>query len=315
MKNRIRCICLVITSLFLGANSSFAQQDPHYSHYMFNSFVFNPALAGNKESLSMVGLFRAQYVGFDGGPTTQTISAHMPVPALKGGVGLHIVNDQIGYERNLNFMASYAYKYQMATGLLSVGASLGILQRTLEGGKLVAINPGDPKLPVGTVNAVKPDINFGLLYNTDQYYVGLSTSHLTRPTFKFDVPGTSEYRSIFHYYLTGGYNMNINPSLDFKPSVILLYSKTMSAEANAMLFYNQKFWGGLSYRLNDALIGIVGLNITERIKMSYSYDYTLSKLNQSSNGSNGSHEFLIGYDVIFVKKVKTDVIIKTPRFL
>ena len=101
MKNRILTLFLLASTLLFTAKDTRAQQDPQYSHYMFNSFVFNPSLAGNKPSLSMVGLFRAQYVGFDGGPQTQTISAHMPAPSLKGGIGLHIINDQIGFERNL----------------------------------------------------------------------------------------------------------------------------------------------------------------------------------------------------------------------
>ncbi len=315
MKNRILTLFLLASSLLFTAKDSSAQQDPQYSHYMFNSFVFNPSLAGSKPSLSMIGLFRAQYVGFDGGPQTQTISAHMPAPGLKGGVGVHIINDQIGFERNLHFAASYAYKYELPTGNLSAGISVGFLQRTLDGSKLKALTPGDPLIPAGTVNAVKPDVNFGLTYNTDAYYVGFSTTHLTTPNMSFDVPGTSEYKSVVHYYLTGGYNLVLSPSIEIKPSVMIKVAKTSSFDINALAFYNQKYWGGLSYRLNDAIVAIAGMNLTERIKMSYSYDYTLSNLSLTSNGSTGSHEILLGYDVVFVKKIKTDVIIKTPRFL
>ena len=315
MKNRIITLFLLASSLLFTAKDTSAQQDPQYSHYMFNGFVFNPSLAGNKPSLSMVGLFRAQYVGFDGGPQTQTISAHMPAPSLKGGIGLHIINDQIGFERNLHFAASYAYKYELPTGNISAGASLGFIQRTLDGAKLKALTPGDPLIPAGSVNAVKPDINLGLTYNTDAYYVGFSTTHLTRPNMSFDVPGTSEYNSVVHYYLTGGYNFVLSPSIEIKPSVMIKMARTSSFDINALAFYNQKYWGGLSYRLNDAIVAIAGMNLTDRIKMSYSYDYTISNLSLTSNGSAGSHEIILGYDVVLVKKIKTDVIIKTPRFL
>ncbi len=310
MKNRFK---LLLIALLLVGFKAFAQQDPQYSHYMFNGFVFNPALAGSKESLSALGLFRTQYVGVDGGPQTQTISAHMPLPSITSGVGLHIINDRIGAGNSgLSFMASYAYKYQLANGTLSGGIGLGFIQRTLDGTKLITGVPGDPVVPTGSLTALKLDVNAGAFYNTELYYVGLSATHLTRPNMGFDGVAASEYRNVIHTNLVAGYNWNISPTLDVKPSVLIKYSKAMSFDLNAMAFINQKYWGGLSYRLNESLIGIVGLNITPAIKFSYAYDYTLNNLNVASSGS---HEVILGYDVIIKKKIKTDVIIKTPRFL
>lgn len=310
MKNKFRLLLLL---LILVGFKTFAQQDPQYSHYMFNGFVFNPALAGSKESLSAVGLFRTQYVGIKGGPETQTISAHMPIPNINSGVGIHIVNDKIGIANsNLSFMASYAYKYQLANGTLSGGLALGFIQRTLSGKDLITGSPGDPVIPTGSLNAVKLDVNIGAFYNTELYYVGLSATHLNRSFMKFDQTIAGAYRNVIHTNLVAGYNWNVSPSLDVKPSVLIKYSTALSFDVNAMAFINQKFWGGLSYRLNDAIIGIVGLNVTPQIKFSYAYDYTLSNLNVASSGS---HEAILGYDVIFKKKIKTDVIIKTPRFL
>jgi type IX secretion system PorP/SprF family membrane protein len=237
----------------------------------------------------------------------------MPIPNINSGVGLHILNDKIGAgNTNLTFMASYAYKYQLASGTLSGGLAVGFIQRTLDGTKLVSGDPGDPVIPTGTLNAVKLDVNIGAFYNTELYYVGLSATHLNRAYMGFDGTKAGEYRNVIHTNLVAGYNWNISPSLDVKPSVLIKYSKALSFDLNAMAFINQKFWGGLSYRLNDAIIGIVGLNITPQIKFSYAYDYTLSNLNVASTGS---HEAILGYDVIFKKKIKTDVIIKTPRFL
>ncbi len=260
-----------------------------------------------------MGLFRTQFVGVDGGPVTQTVSGHMPVPKIRGGAGIHIINDEIGYERMLTFLASYAYKHQMANGVLSGGLSLGFIQRTLEGDKFKASSPvTDPSIPSGNVNAITPDVNLGVLYTTELYFVGASLTHLNKGSLNFDVPGTSNYRNAHHYYLTGGYNWSLNPSVDIKPSVLFKYTKSLQFDVNTMVYYNQKFWGGLSYRLNDAIVGLVGFNITDKIKMGYSYDYTLSKLNLNSSGS---HEVFVGYDMTFGKRIKTDVIIKTPRFL
>lgn len=313
MKNILRRSYILLLFIVLFGAKAFAQQDAQYSHYMFNGFVFNPAIAGNKESLSALGLFRTQFVGIDGGPQTQSISAHMPIANISSGIGLHIVNDRIGAGNNtLNFMASYAYRYQMASGILSGGLALGFIQRTLDGSKLTTNDPNDPLVPAGTLNAVKPDINIGAMYNTEQYYVGLSATHLNMASMGFDGIASSEYKNVIHTNLMAGYNWNVNPSIDIKPSVLLRYSTAFTFDVSAMAFFNQKYWGGLSYRLDDAIIGIVGLNITPSIKFSYAYDYTLSDLNI---GSNGSHEVILGYDVVIKKKIRPDVIIKTPRFL
>jgi type IX secretion system PorP/SprF family membrane protein len=214
MKNKFR---LLLIALLLVGFKTFAQQDPQYSHYMFNGFVFNPALAGSKESLSALGLFRTQYVGVDGGPQTQTISAHMPLPSITSGVGIHIINDQIGAgNASLSFMASYAYKYQLANGTLSGGIGLGFIQRTLDGTKLITGVPGDPVVPTGKLNALKLDVNAGAFYNTELYYVGLSATHLTRPNMGFDGVAATEYRNVIHTNLVAGYNWNISPTLDVK---------------------------------------------------------------------------------------------------
>lgn len=310
-KKTLIAFCLGF-SMLIG-NRSFAQQDPQYSHYMFNNFVLNPAVAGSKESLSILGLFRTQFVGLDGGPQTQTISAHMPIQSISSGVGLHIINDEIGFETNLNFAASYAYKYQFTNGSLSSGVSVGMIQRSLDGSKFKTSDPGnDPLVPKGNVSAITPDVALGVLYNTESFYIGLSATHLNRGRLAFDLPNTSEYRNQIHYYATGGYNWELGSVIDVKPSVLFKYTKSFQTDINTMVFYNQKFWGGVSYRLNDALIGLLGFNLTEKLKVSYSYDYTLSKLNLQSNGS---HEILLGYDVILNKRIKNDIIIKTPRFL
>jgi type IX secretion system PorP/SprF family membrane protein len=304
--------CLVFAALFVF-NKTYAQQDPQYSHYMFNNLVLNPAVAGTKESLSIVGLFRTQFVGVDGGPQTQTVSAHMPLERIKSGIGLHVVNDKIGFENSLNFAGNYSYIYDMGGAKLSGGISLGFIQKAVDGSKLKASVGGDRAIPEGNVNALAIDLGLGALYFTDQYYVGLSTSHLTQPSLKLPTStGGIEYKSARHYYLTGGYNYTLNPVIDIKPSVLIKYAKSVSFDVSALAFYNQRLWAGLSYRYNDAVIGIVGFKVTNNLNLSYSYDYTLSKLNLESSGS---HEVLLGYDLIFGKSIKSDVIIKTPRFL
>lgn len=64
----------IVVALFAGKVQ--AQQDPHYTQYMYNMNVVNPAYAGSKESISGGLLYRQQWSGLEGAPKTATFSLH-----------------------------------------------------------------------------------------------------------------------------------------------------------------------------------------------------------------------------------------------
>ena len=72
------------------------QQDAQYTQYMFNTLSVNPAYAGSRGQLSIAGLYRSQWVGLEGSPTTQTLNVHSPIQNSRVGYGFSIVNDEIG---------------------------------------------------------------------------------------------------------------------------------------------------------------------------------------------------------------------------
>ena len=164
-------------------------------------------------------------------------------------------------------------------------------------------------IPAGSVNAVKPDINLGLTYNTDAYYVGFSTTHLTRPNMSFDVPGTSEYKSVVHYYLTGGYVFDLSSTLKFKPSLMFkgVTGAPVSIDINANFLMYDRFEVGASYRVEDSVSLLFNFGVTRSFRMGYAYDYTISDYSNSNTG--GAHEIILLYDIDFAKKN-----LKSPRF-
>ena len=87
---------LILLVFALMINTSFAQQDPQYTQYMYNTMSVNPAYAGQREVLSVTGLYRTQWVGIDGAPKTQTLGIHAPLRNDKIGLGLSVVNDALG---------------------------------------------------------------------------------------------------------------------------------------------------------------------------------------------------------------------------
>jgi type IX secretion system PorP/SprF family membrane protein len=292
---------LVITFLFLGLflRHVLSQQDPLSSQYMFNTLTYNPGVAGTSGMICATALNRQQWVGFKGAPSTTLFNISAPVSpfGINSGVGLVVESDNIGFDKDINLSASYAYLMDVGAGKLGIGLSLGMLNITLNptwqipAGDAFTPASGDPLIPENKESAVAFDAGLGLYYKADKYYASLSVTHINQPQFKFSKGKPYVSR---HYYLTGGYTLQLaNPSLELIPSVFAFSDgKVIQAAITSLIRYNKKVWGGVSYRAGDALIGIVGLELFNGIRLGYSYDFTVSEMGKSSSGS---HEFMVNY--------------------
>jgi len=292
-----------------------AQQDPQFSQNMFNKLANNPGFAGSRESISTTMLHRSQYIGFgESGAAIKTLnlSVDAPVRVLHGGIGLNIVKDDIAQYSNLGLQASYAYGTDLGVGQLGLGVSLGMFQSGTNGSGFRPANANDPVIPKGDVKGSTIDLGAGMYYNTENVYVGLSTAHIAEPTIEYSDGQQLDMER--HYFLIAGYYYFLNPNLSFNPSIYLKSDGASSQlDINSNLIYNNKIWGGVSYRnaepvLRPELAILTGMHITEDLKIGLAYDIVFSGI-----GSN-SIEFMLGYDF----KIKQDKAIskhKNPRFL
>jgi type IX secretion system PorP/SprF family membrane protein len=157
---------------------------------------------------------------------------------------------------------------------------------------------GDGAIPQDSQNEMKLDMGFGLFYQTDELYMGISSTHLLESEFVYapneSTGGVANEKFVRHYYLTAGYNLPLsNPLLEFQPSVFFQSdAATTKIDINATLMYNKKIWGGVSYRVGSAVVGMVGISIFNGVRVGYSYDFDTSAL---VNAASGSHEVMIGY--------------------
>jgi type IX secretion system PorP/SprF family membrane protein len=281
-------IAVLVSFLALGAK---AQQDPQFSHNMFNRLPVNPGVAGSGGSLCITSLGRHQWSGFSGQPNTGLISADMPVPLLYGGVGATFYYDNLGNEKTFAGKLAYAFRLPLGAGHLGIGADAGVMNKAVSGTWKApdgTNGQNDQSIPQ-TFSATAPDFSFGMYYNTDRMYLGVSSTHLSASQIK---DGSVKYMMARHYYVMAGYAYDAGTLLQIKPSIL---AKTDAAstqlDINLLADYNNQFWGGVSYRLQDAIVALVGVKFGS-FRVGYSYDVTTSKIR---GYSSGSHEIMLGY--------------------
>lgn len=308
---------LLSSVLSVSAIFSFAQQDPQFSQNMFLKLPINPGYAGTSGSLCATAAYRTQWVGFPGSPKTILFTADAPIQSLHGGAGLTVVNDKLG---NFNFLlARGAYSYHKtigATGLLGIGLELGMMQTNVKYDWLAPDGSNglqDQAIPNAQVKKTTYDVGFGAYYRTPQLFVGISASHLPQQDLK---DKEFNYEAARHYYVIAGYDFFLSSTLQLRPSAHVKSDASVTTfDLNCNLLWNNMLWGGLSYRLQDAIVPHVGFawspNAKSTLKIGYAYDLGLSDL--KSHHSN-THEIVLNYCVKFTRPPKVQSHIN-PRFL
>jgi type IX secretion system PorP/SprF family membrane protein len=290
-----------------------AQQDPHYTQYMYNMSVMNPAYAGSKENLSMGLLYRKQWVEIEDAPTTGTFFGHAPV-GKNVGLGLSVISDKIGPVEENNVYGDFSYTINLGGDhKLAFGVKLGLTFHNV--GLFSDINYTLPQQndPAFSRDITNTYFNFGsgFFYYTNKYYLGLSVPNMLKST-HFDVQRSAEELQFgtetSHYFLTGGYVFDINQSVKFKPFFMLksAFSAPTSLDVSTNFLFNEKFEVGATYRLEDSFGAMVNYAINPSLRIGYAYDHIVSDLNVTTPSS---HEIILLYDLNFPKKVSS-----SPRF-
>ncbi len=312
----------LIILLFCMTTLARSQFDPQFSQNMFNHLTNNPGFAGTSGMVNLSAISRQQWMGFEGAPKTTVFGADAAVNLFKqeSGVGLIIGNDEIGPFKNLFVDFSYAYRIDILEGSLGIGLSLGFLNQTLDGTTLDPLGGGDgntyhskddPAIPQTEVSGMAFDMGFGAFYDHTKYYVGFSVNHLNKPAPNFDDEFQTYLKQTF--FLNGGIRYKLkNHPVVLVPSMFLKTDLAgLQIDVNVNAVVKDKYWGGITYRHQDAIVLLAGLELLNGLKFGYSYDITLSKL---STYSSGTHEIMVGYsfDLDFEKRTKR---YKSVRYL
>ena len=290
-----------------------AQQDPHYTQYMYNMNVINPAYAGSKENLAFGLLYRKQWVDIEDAPTTATFSGHSPV-GKNVGLGLSAINDEIGPVKETNVYADFSYTLNLGgEHRLALGIKAGTTFHDVGLFDQVYNNVPQADDPAfrENVNNTYFNVGAGFFYYTNNYYVAFSvpnmlkSKHLEITNSGNEMEFGSETQ---HYFLTGGYVFQISDNMKLKPSFMLKsafdVSPSIDGSLNALFF--ERFEIGATYRLDDSFGGMVNYAITPNLRIGYAYDHIVSDLNVTTPSS---HEVMLLFDLNFPKKVS-----RSPRY-
>ncbi len=306
-----------------------AQQRPHYTQYILNNYILNPALSGIENYTDLKLSMRDQWVGLDGAPKTLYLSVHTPIGkkdlktnstsySMPGqnprgnaywenytasephhGVGFSIVNDKTGLYNRLAANFSYAYHIGLSPKTnLSAGFAGGIMQIGRNADKSTFSN-GDPTDPAqgtgGDIYKIRPDLSAGLwLYSAD-YFVGLSAQQIIPQKVSF-VDDTLGFKIVPHLFGTAGYRFLLSDDVNAIPSFMLKYvpntPTSPQVDLNVKFQYRDLLWIGGSYRLQDGYAAMLGLNVGNTFNVGYAYDFTKTAINTASKGT---HELIIGF--------------------
>lgn len=303
--NKIFLTCLLVLLSFSGA---IAQQDPHYTQYMHNMNVVNPAYAGSKENISFGLLYRKQWVNIEGAPSTFTFSGDSPVDN-NVGLGLSLISDKIGPVSEQNVFGDFSYTIKInERSKLALGLKAGVSFHRVGLRNIQSTLPDPSEGIFGEdINDATLNVGAGAFYYTDKYYVSFSIPNMIKSA-HLDYNGLEYGSDVSHYFLAAGYVFDLNYDLKFKPSFMLksAFNVSPSLDVSANFLFNEKFEIGATYRLEDSFGGMVNFAITPELRIGYAYDHIVSNLNVTTSSS---HEFILLYDVFTSKKVS-----RSPRF-
>lgn len=285
---------------------------PQLTQFYLDQLSYNPAYAGSKYAFCANFQGKQQWLGFDDinnnriAPASFLFNIHAPLYSINSGIGLNVTRDKLGFENNLGVKLDYAYKltFNNEKSDLNFGLGMSLLNKTIDFDKLQIIQQADPLLRFNqSESGFFTDLDFGVFYQEiNRFNFGVSINNIFASSAEI---GNVDYFQNRNIYLTSGYYIRL--SKNFKKTLYLIPSvhvksnfSNVQIDLSTRMEYNDKFWGGISYRYQDAVAFLGGMNLNG-FRIGGSYDLTIGDF---SKISKGSPELFIGYCYRINPKVK-----------
>ncbi|RXR19014.1 type IX secretion system membrane protein PorP/SprF [Flavobacterium amnicola] len=287
----------IALNIFTG-NSLFGQNDAKLSIFNYNTLIYNPAFAGSNYGPDVTGIYSTQWMGFEGAPETQFLSAHTMFNNKNVGIGLSFLNDKAGPIKQQNIEGNVSYFLEVNRKVtISVGIKAGIRNFNADLKNLVVLNPQEQAYNTGNIYDMSMILGIGTYIFTDNAFVGFSVPSIFKQKYyndKFTAVVTSEKQ---YYYINGGYKIDINQDFIFTPAFItrLTAGAPISTLGSLNLKWREKVAGGLNFELNSSIGAYFAIEALENFKVGYSYD---TSINNSIKYNSGNHAIFLKYSII-----------------
>lgn len=290
---------VLFTSLFLfSALMLSAQQQEHYTQFMYNKLALNAGYAGSADAACATIIYRHQWTGLEGAPKTQLLSFHTPLSNKRVGAGLNLVRNSIGISETWTLDGAYAYRIRMGNGTLGLGlqGSIQYLGVDYTDPRLVGTQPltSDEAITLAYQQKFLPNFGLGVYFQSNSFFAGLSSPRLLKNNIDFSQTGTIISREEIHAYFMTGVLLNLSEKVQLQPQALLKYANNspFDADFNATLIFDKKYAAGLSYRVGgnqgspgESLDILLNGQITDNLLIGFAYDLTLSDIRTYESGS------------------------------
>jgi len=288
-----KIIFSLVGFLFLSIGTVQAQQLPHYTQYMYNMNILNPAYAGSRgdEIISIGTLYRTQWYDEPGAPQTFTFNAH-GMMGKNNGVGLSFINDKYGAVDQNSITADFSHTLNFGNSKLALGLKAGINLFSVGLQDLYVVDQGDPFF-ADDISDTWLTVGAGVFYYSDSYYLSLSVPNFLQNKYNGGTP--YEATDEMHLFVSGGYVFTIGDNFKLKPHFLLFndIGQKMQADLSLNMLFANRFDIGVSHRLHDAIIGMFNIKLMKGLRVGYAYDRHVSDVRFYSPSS---HEFFLNYD-------------------
>lgn len=297
----MRKLFIVFVFLVSVLTTTHGQQTILFSQYMNNLVINNPAAVGHNDMINVGGSFRSQYAGFEGAPIVYNVGADIGfnISKTKHGAGINFYDNTVGLFRFQDVNLDYAYRIPIKDGFLSAGVSINFTTVSYDTDRLHTVDSeyhssDDQSIAQANGNDFKMDLGVGIMYKNKTWFAGISLLNILAP--KYQLSSTSEtnlFDKSRNLIFLGGYNISFtNPLYKLKVSAAINTDfVTWSGIANANIEYKERYWGGLGYRVDGAVVFMAGIRVLNGLNIAYSFDLPTSDLIRSA----GSHEISLSY--------------------
>ena len=298
-------LCILSGIPFCG----FTQQDPVYTQYMNNLLTIQPAYAGISEDLNFTAISRAQWIGFDGAPNTNTLTISSPIHKFNVGLGFSIVNDTWGPIKQNGVYLDYSFRVKISGNqFLSLGLKGGFNTYQANLTDLAIWDNPDKVFAYDVKFKFLPNVGVGFLWHSDRFFLGVSSPKIIKNSIQSD-DGSSVYHEVFHFYGMGGFVFFLNDIIKFKPTFLYCWAERTPSYTDVtgnFLIYD-RVWAGATYRFKNSYGLIFQFNVNPQLKFGYSYDMMTFRPTQVNSGT---HEFMISYDFVTIRRARHNI----PRY-